>query len=398
MQLNQNDAQLRALLNPTTPNILDQRQLLTQSSSLVDHILQTDSLTAYEQTKTQLTTLYDGLKYIFDVAEIPVELRQKQFLNKTGLAMSPQHALTTIKDVFRVSAFIRAIDQAIGDLKNIFHEPLHIIYPACGPLAPLMMPLLAYYQSTGKYSPEDLNVTLIDVQEGAVLSLKKLFEASGLAPYIREIVYGDAVDYIKKPNDKIHMVVLEAMQHGFSTEGQMAIALHFSTLIEDQGLFLPEKISIEAVLSSGQEEFVEQWSEQDHTHAQAMKPESKEARIKLGTVLEVTTQKMSQLEIMQIDEYTRLIRCASLAIPHFEIGEKQHMLLFCTKITIYNDEMLDEYDSGITHPLPDMNVCINFVPKNDQNEEDLLVNSGDTLVFFYRMNGLPGFLVTKAQV
>jgi len=391
-----NDALLRGLLNPTVPTIMQEAELVESSSSMVESILGNNTAVVYEQTKTQLNALYDGLKHVFEVAAVPVELRKLQFLNKTGLAMSPENAITTINDVYRVSGFIRAIALAIDDLKAEFaDEPLHIVYPACGPLAPLLMPLLAYYKSTGKYDADDLSVTLIDVQQGAVLSLQALFHGSSLGCYIREIVYGDAVDYQKKPDDKIHMVVLEAMQHGFSTEGQLAIAMHFAGLIEDKGLFLPEKISIEAVLASGQREFNDQWQDQAFTQSGSMNEDILKERVKLGTVLDVTMTNIKKFEIQQIDEYTRLVRCAVLKIPDFAPSDEQKILLFCSRVEIYKGEVVDEYDSGITHPLPDLSICINFVPKHDLKEDDLLVKSGDTLAFYYRLNGLPGFLVTK---
>lgn len=390
------NSQLRELLNPKEPASLDGQVLISSSSDVVASMLNaSDSVESYEKTKQELSTLYDGLKCILDVADVPPELQQRQFLNKTGLAMSPQHALTTINDVLRVSAFVRAIHRAIGDLKQRFNKPLHIVYPACGPLAPLLMPLLAYYKHQNIYSADDLSVTLIDIQQGAVMSLQKLFHASGLDCYIREIICADAVDYHKPPNQTIHLVILEAMQHGFSTEGHLAIAMHFARLLDNHGIFLPQKISIEAVLSSGQREFVDQWHDQQRCRSVSTNNVIINERIRLGTVLEITRQSLLTLEKIPVDEFTSLIHCSNLKIPDFEQGEQQKVLLFCCRIDIYGDEVINEYDSGITHPFPDLNICINFVPKADLRDDDLLVRSGDTLGFFYRMNGMPGFLVTR---
>lgn len=399
MVLKNNDLALREFLNPTAPAVLEKDAIIQASSSLVETILSTNTLETLKETSEGLAKLYNGLKCVFDVAEVPEPLRKRQFLNKTGLAMSPQNAIHTIKDTFRVSGFVRAIDKAIDDLKAVFDEPLHIMYPACGPLAPLMLPLLAYYKQTGKRDPEDIMVTLIDVQEGAVMSLKKVFEASGLDCFLKRILFADAADYVKQPDEKIHMVVLEAMQHGFSKEGQLAIAIHFSKLLEDKGLFLPEKVSIEGALITGQKEFVEQWRDKEFTHAASMDNDILKQRINMGSIFEVSLQSIKNLDIVEVDEYTKLIRCASLKIPEYKLerGENEKILLFCTKVNIYKGEMINEYDSGITHPLPDQSICINFTPKNDLKPEDLLVNSGDTLDFFYRMNGLPGFLVVKAD-
>jgi len=394
IKVKDNNRQLREFLKPSVPVTLTQELLLRQSSSVVETILEKNAVESYKEIQTELNGLYNGLKHIFDFAEVPVSIRKRQFLNKTGLAMSPQDAITTIKDVYRISGFMKCIDQAIEDLQHIFPEPLHIVYPACGPLAPLLMPLLAYYKNTGKYTEDEVQVTLIDVQEGAIMSLKKLFELAGLDVYLKGLVYGDAVDYAKKPNEKIHMVVLEAMQHGFSKEGQLAIAIHFAQLIEEKGIFLPEKIIIKAVLANGQREFNDQWEEHKYVQAALMNEEFLNERIKLGTILEVSLETIKNFDILTVDEYTRLIRCTSLKIPDIEKDRDKKIILFCSRLEIYGEETLDEYDSGITHPLPDLSICINFEPR-DSKPEDLLVASGDTLEFYYRLNGLPGFLVTK---
>lgn len=396
MILKNDDYALRAFLNPPAPACIEEAAIINASSNLVTTILKTNTVEAYTETSQQLAQLYQGLKDIFDVAEVPAELRKRQFLNKTGLAMSPQNAITTIKDTYRIAGFIRGIDQAIADLKSIFDEPLHIVYPACGPLAPLLLPLLAYYKNSGKYTSKDFSVTLIDIQEGAIQSLQKLFQLSGLDCYLNKIIYGDAADYVKPADEKIHLVILEAMQHGFSKEGQLAIALHFSKLLEENGIFLPEKITIKGILTTGEKEFNQQWQEQEFTQAISVDTNIINERIKLGNILEITRHSIKDFDFIEVDEYTRLVRCACLKIPDYETEKQEKILLFCTKIDIYKGEMINEYDSGITHPLPDLSICINFIPKNDLKPEDLLVNSGDTLNFFYRLNGLPGFLVTKA--
>ena len=63
---------------------------------------------------------------------------------------------------------------------------------------------------------------------------------------------------------------------------------------------------------------------------------------------------------------------------------------------MYENEKIYEYDSGITHPLPEQQVCINFTP-SESRDGDLLVKSGDDIKFYYRLNGLPGFLATWCE-
>ena len=58
------------------------------------------------------------------------------------------------------------------------------------------------------------------------------------------------------------------------------------------------------------------------------------------------------MEILDLDTNTKLIKCATFTIPFFEENHDKHIILFGTNIHIYKDEYINEYDSGITHPLP----------------------------------------------
>lgn len=388
------DNKIRELLNPSDELTIEKKELTIKANNAVQNILSSKkSLENYNETKSYLTTLYDNLKGIFDYAQVPIELRDRQFLNKTGFAMSPTNAITTITDTFRVSGFIRAIDLAIKDLKKNFEgETLHIIYPACGPLAPLLVPLLVYYNSNNIYTSKDFKVTFIDIQEGAIISLASLLKVLELDDFIKEIICSDAVEY--KTDSDVHLVILEAMQHGFTKEGHLSISKHFAELLHEKGVFLPQEVSINAVITTGEEEYNQQWEDVEITSSFGMKTQK---RVPLGEILKVNLTTLREMKVLELDENTRLIECASYRIPALEDNEFQWIMLFTTNVVIYKDEVLNEYDTGITHPLPDLNICINFIPKNDVRPTDLYIKSGDMVSFYYKLVGLPGFLVTKGE-
>ena len=59
------------------------------------------------------------------------------------------------------------------------------------------------------------------------------------------------------------------------------------------------------------------------------------------------------------------------------------------------EEGLDQYDSGITHPKPDMNFYVDAKPKELEHTH-FVANSGDTVQFYYQLSGMPGFVPVKA--
>ncbi len=205
----------------------------------------------------KLEKLFEHQQNIYIGCDIPSELRKRQYIGRHGLVMSPDYCITTQKDSLRVRAFIRAINHAVSELHKKMPGPLHIVYPACGPLAPLLLPLIAYYQQLGLYSEQDLQITLIDMQPGAVASLHALVDALQITPFIRDIQLLDGCMY--ETSEPVHIVVLEAMQHGFSREGHLALARHFASRIEPDGLFIPREVSLRAVINEGQQEYNDQW-------------------------------------------------------------------------------------------------------------------------------------------
>jgi hypothetical protein len=346
----------------------------------------------------KLHLLFDRLYAVYQQADITSGLRKRQFISQHGLIISPEQCVTTQKDTLRVRSFIRSADQAIAKLSEQFSCCLHIVYPACGPFAPLLLPLIAYYKETGRYDENNLRITLIDMQQGAVISLDTLVNELGISGYINAILCQDACQY--QTSSPIHLVVLEAMQHGFSKEGHLPMARHFASLIAGNGIMLPEEVSIRGVLSPAQQEFVEQWQDKNNrVCATGMQAKNISHRVELGEILTLNLDSLRQLKVQQLDKNTHLIECGTVTIPplpeNSESGMEKLMLMICTHIKTYGDEVIGEYDSGITHPLPDMHVCINFTPR-DVKPGDLLVKTADKLKFYYRLNGLPGFLATAS--
>ena len=346
----------------------------------------------------KLGRLFEYQQKLYNGCNLSPALRKRQYIGRHGLVMSPDYCITTQKDSLRVRAFIRAINHAVTDLHKKTPGPLHIVYPACGPLAPLLLPLIAYYLQRRLYSEHDLQITLIDMQPGAVGSLYALVNALQITPFIRDIQLLDGCTY--ETSEPIHIVVLEAMQHGFSREGHLALARHFASRIEPEGVLIPREVKLRAVISEGQREYNDQWQDKSgNVVAANMSQKSLEHRIELGEILSLTAENLRNLPEQVIDEFTRLITCGTVTLPELPDDMQHPLVMICTQVITGDNgdgqEVIGEYDSGITHPLPDMQICINFIP-TEPKPGDLLVNSGDQLIFYYRLNGLPGFMPAKA--
>ncbi|WP_053422672.1 hypothetical protein [Rheinheimera sp. KL1] len=360
-------------------------ELCSQAASLI----LSEGLVLRSEYKAVLRKLNERLIDLYHDLPINPKLRKRQMIGPTGLVMSPDQCIHTIQDDLRVRAFWRAIDKALTERKQ--QKCIYLLYPACGPFAPLLLPLLSYYKTQGLYSPAQLKIILLDVQQGATESVAAVVRDLELSEFVESIVCADACQYF--PPHSIDLLVLEAMQHGLSREGHLAIARHLTKFLSQDGDMLPQQVKVQAVVSQGQQEFIEQWKGQEDLRAENMDPGLLQMRVVLGDVLTINRESLQQLKELHLDQFTTLIEANTITIPQLPVQMKHPLLLLTTELQLYQDEVLREYDSGITHPLPDLCVCIDFVP-SESRSGDLLVKSGDRIKFYYRQNGLPGFLPT----
>ena len=162
---------LRQQLGESAPlPVVSEKVEIKQASNLNSAIeaVVSEILTSQEVNRaslqTKLNRLFEFQKQIFQEAEISSAHRTRQYISKCGLVMSPEQCITTQTDILRVHAFIRAIVQALTELRDKFDGMLHIAYPACGPFAPLLLPLISYYHQQGTYHENDLCISLVDMQ------------------------------------------------------------------------------------------------------------------------------------------------------------------------------------------------------------------------------------------
>lgn len=346
--------------------------------------------TSHEQLVQKFATANDQLITSYKNAELTETETHSAYINATGLVMAVKDAIHTVNDIYRMKAFIRGIDQALATCTT--RRPIHLLYPACGPFAPLLLPLISYYQQQD-VGPQQLKITLIDLQPGAVKVLNQLVDDLDIRSYIQDIRCQDVMEY--QPEQPIDVLVMEALQHGFTREGHLAFVRHLSKFLSPSAIMIPEKISVTASLNVGQREYVEQWAEQDRTHSSLMDPTIQQERTPLGEIFSLTLDSLRNLNVLPLGDSAELIECNQVRIPTGVSDISKKSLLLSVTATTFGQEEVQEYDSGITHPLYDLSLCIDFVPKVPE-PDDLLAKSGDKLKFYYKLTGAPGFLPTIA--
>ncbi|CAH9059199.1 hypothetical protein PSECIP111854_02358 [Pseudoalteromonas sp. CIP111854] len=369
-----------------------QRQQVLQKSF-------TDAMTlVLSDTKIEHSTLLKAFEAMYDqavqsmaLAQLSEELLTKQYVSASGLIMSPHNCKHTIKDVYRIQGYARGLDRAIhSKLKH--NDSVTILYPACGPFAPLLLPLLSYYKESKKFTNKQVKVILVDVHPGAILALTQLVEDLQLSEYILRIEEADATEY--KPSESIDILVLEAMQHGFTKEGQLSIAKHLVQFLTIDGLMIPQNVSVRGMMVVGETEFNQQWKQAQYSHSLNVNNEAQQDRVELGEILSINKSTLLNMQELELQDGVKVIPASKIKLPSGVKDMGKRILAIYAHIDTFADEGVEQYDSGVTHPRPDMTFYIDAKPK-DIEHTHFVAHSGDMVQFYYQLSGLPGFVPVK---
>ncbi|KAA1156471.1 hypothetical protein EU508_20520 [Pseudoalteromonas fuliginea] len=336
---------------------------------------------------------YEQAMKVLGQAQLHEAEMTTQYINQHGLVMSVLNCTTTIKDVHRNTCFYKGLFELINDLLQRDSQ-INIVYPACGPFAPLLLPILLYMDQKKIISPDKVRISLVDIQLGAVKSLKLLVNKLQLNDYIDGIYEADAALF--KGDKAFDIFIAEAFQHGFSKEAHLSICKNFASQLSHHGVMLPCKVMVNAALVNCQREYIEQFQQpQSDAVNLVLNQDILNERVELGNILTLDRHSLLTLDIVALGEQ-QVVRCNTVSIPQTATDACERTLVLYAEVMTYNGHWLQQYQSGITHPLPLFSVCIDFVPKGTA-VDDLLLTAKDKIAFYYKLTGLTGFLPTKAD-
>ncbi|ELB2908716.1 TPA: hypothetical protein ACVOYR_004578 [Vibrio alginolyticus] len=381
--------QLEAMLQNQLSTAERQRQLKESFAAAVELVL--------KETKVEHRTLVQAFQSMYgnacqslSLAKLTQEELTRQYISTSGLVMSPLNCKHTIKDVYRIKGFACGINKAIQHM--LANKPqVKVLYPACGPFAPLLLPLLAHYKQSDRISAEQLQVTLVDIHPGAIKALNQLIADLDIADYIEALVEEDATQF--SPTQTFDLLILEAMQHGFSREGFLSIAKHLVQYLHIQGEMIPNQVSVRAMMVIGETAFNQQWEKAEYAHSNHCQPEAIDDRIDLGEILNVNKAMLLRSEIFELDGGIKMLQGNTIELPKDVPDMAKRILAIYSHIDTYGDAMVGQYDSGITHPKPDMTFYVDAKPKAVEHHY-FEAKGGDKVSFYYQLTGLPGFVAT----
>ena len=273
-----------------------------------------------------------------------------------GLALSPAMAAICAEDFVRTIQFIRGTHAAIVDIrKRCPDRPARVLYVGCGPYAPLVVPLMAIF------SPAEATFSLLDIHPESIKSAKSVVAALGLAACVANFETLDAASYRICPDRQPDILLMEIMRACLESEPQVALTRHL-LLQAPNAIMIPEEVRIDLALVDLSCEF-------DLDGPKLNRASIQRDRISLASVFAVNR------ETVDLWKSNRSNRLPAAAVQLPASIEQRHQPMLFTKIRVYQDHILKDYDSGLTCPKT-------LTIKGP-------IRSGDTIQFHYELGSHP---------
>lgn len=248
-----------------------------------------------------------------------------------GLALSPTMAAMCAADYKRTVVFLRGTHAAITDLlARRPDRPVMVLYVGCGPYAMLALPLMAVFPA------DRVRFTLIDIHPQSIASARSIADAQGLAASVAAFETVDAGSYTIGADLPVDVILMEIIQACLASEPQVAISRHLLAQAPD-ALLIPEQVSVDLI-------FVDPGREFDLGGPQAAGGPRPRDRIAGAPVFVVDREAVARWSGCGNDT----LPAATARVPD-DLARRYRPMLF-TRIRVYRDHLLQDYDSGLTCP------------------------------------------------
>ncbi|MFT5999517.1 MAG: hypothetical protein ACI81P_001975 [Neolewinella sp.] len=155
-----------------------------------------------------------------------------------GVAIGTTWAALCIDDLLRTKRFASGLYNAVNAVMDRRPGPVHILYAGTGPWATLFLPL------TTRFTPEQLQVTCIEINDGSFASVQRTIEYFGLSNYVEDFIQTDAATHIIAGKTPVDIMLTETMQYCLMDEMQVPIALNLMRQLADDVIMVPERIIV----------------------------------------------------------------------------------------------------------------------------------------------------------
>lgn len=242
------------------------------------------------------------------------DLTHAQYIEtESGLAVAIEHAAHCLKDIMRTTRFLRGIYLAIEDRAEA-PSTVRILYAGCGPYSTLLTPL------TSQFTSDQVQFTMMDINPEAMRSTQLLYEKLSLTDYLEDCRVADATSPDLSLQGDYDIIISETMAQALKVECQVPLTRNMVKYLGPNGTFIPQRISVDAHLCG--------YAKESHP--------SEAPKVLVGNVYTLDFKKVPE------EGYQ-----SKLIIPETSFTD----LVLYTSIQIYQSEVIQHHESGLTVPI-----------------------------------------------
>jgi hypothetical protein len=274
----------------------------------------------------------------------------------SGMAISPILAAMCVRQQFRTLAFIRGLAEAIGDTLQQ-DRPVRVLYAGCGPYALLAVPLMTFF------SHDQVTFTLLDIHQECIDSALSISDSLKLSSHIESAVCIDATRYDIPADRKPDIIVSETMSVCLRNEPQVSIARHLLCQTPE-AVMVPQSVSVEMCMM----DWIKEHNLMPSDHVGEIPPPKRD-RVYLGKIFELDATNIKSWKKIDDDR----LPAGRVQIP--DSLESRYLPCLLTRITVYGENRLGDYDSSLTIP--------------QLLSEKPIFSGGETVQFHYKLGANP---------
>ncbi|VXB70676.1 conserved hypothetical protein [Flavobacterium sp. 9AF] len=301
-------------------------------------------------------------KIVTEISNLDLEdeLHKQCIYLTNGKALGTTWAAMCLDDIIRTKMFIKGIFKAIKKLQKQ-NKPIHIVYAGTGPYATLLLPALA------TFSPEEIKVTLIEINTESFNYMKKIIEKLGFEKHVISFENEDATTIKIKNPGNVDMIVSETLQCGLIKEQQIPITINLLKQVPKKTVLIPEMLALDVCLLNFEKFKSNSLITNENTYGHF-----------LGRLIEINNTANEKYNLQSDAKESQILENKQFQIPQ-EKKQDFDAVALITRITVFENEKINLNESGLTLP-----ILLN-------KHKDL--SQLNTFTLSYKIDKVPGFTI-----
>ena len=251
---------------------------------------------------------------------------------ESGKAIGPTWANLCVDDLQRTLKFCRGVYKAVIEKRKANpNQKVHILYAGTGPFATLILPLTTVFTSS------EITFTLLEINPKSFQALQETLAYFEIEDYISVLENEDATSY-HLTSKNIDIVVVETMMLSLKGEHQVPIVYNLMKQLPSEAILIPEDITLNLLAVN---------SERRHNNKITIQGPISYYK-QLGTLFKLNKDEIKQHSNSFFEAFPYYeFKETRIEIPR-NIIQNYNELHVETRITIFDDEILEIDESGLT--------------------------------------------------